>query len=139
VLHHTGSMYKAMSNAGDCVSKSGTRFIALYNKQQFASDYWLFIKKLYNKVIILRPFLIFVHFIYPTLPSICLNYLRNRQQIRAMNYWHDLLDWLGGYPFEVSTPEEIFHFYRQRGFQLEELKTVGGKLGCNEFVFREKN
>ena len=53
-----------------------------------------------------------------------------------MAYWNDLLDWLGGYPFEVSSPEEIFQFYKKRGFQLEKLKTVGGKLGCNEFVFK---
>ena len=53
-----------------------------------------------------------------------------------MTIWYDLVDWLGGYPFEVSTPQEIFDFYKSKGFTLIELKTVGGKLGCNEFVFR---
>ena len=32
-------------------------------------------------------------------------------------------------------PEEIFAFYRQRGFVLERMRTQGGDLGCNEFVF----
>jgi 2-polyprenyl-6-hydroxyphenyl methylase/3-demethylubiquinone-9 3-methyltransferase len=51
----------------------------------------------------------------------------------------DWLDWLGGYPFEVAKPEDIFHFYREMGFRLERLKTCGGGLGNNEFVFyREK-
>src|SRR5262249_16272109 len=27
---------------------------------------------------------------------------------RGMSRWHDLLDWVGGYPFEVAKPEEIF-------------------------------
>ena len=52
--------------------------------------------------------------------------------------WYDLLDWLGGYPFEVSTPSEIFNFYKLKGFELTQLKTVGGKLGCNEYVFCRK-
>ncbi len=54
---------------------------------------------------------------------------------RGMSPWCDLFDWVGGYPFEVSTPEQIFDFYRTRGFNLVKLKTCGGALGCNEFVF----
>lgn len=53
-----------------------------------------------------------------------------------MSRWHDLLDRAGGYPFEVATPTEVFGFLRARGFELEQLSTVGGSLGCNEFVFR---
>jgi hypothetical protein len=52
--------------------------------------------------------------------------------------WYDLVDWIGGYPFEVSTPEAVFDFVRARGFQLQRLKTCGGGLGCNEFVFRRE-
>jgi 2-polyprenyl-6-hydroxyphenyl methylase/3-demethylubiquinone-9 3-methyltransferase len=48
---------------------------------------------------------------------------------------YDWLDWLGGYPFEVARPEEVFDFYRKEFFILERLKTCGGGLGCNEFVF----
>jgi 2-polyprenyl-6-hydroxyphenyl methylase/3-demethylubiquinone-9 3-methyltransferase len=54
---------------------------------------------------------------------------------RGMCVWHDLVDWVGGYPFEVAKPEEIFDFYRDRGFVLMRLKTRGGKSGCNEFLF----
>ncbi len=52
-----------------------------------------------------------------------------------MSLWHDMLDWLGGYPFEVAKPEAIFKFYHDRGFNLTRLKTCGGRLGCNELVF----
>jgi 2-polyprenyl-6-hydroxyphenyl methylase/3-demethylubiquinone-9 3-methyltransferase len=53
-----------------------------------------------------------------------------------MSRWHDLVDWVGGYPFEVAAPEQIFDLYRDAGFQLERLRTCGGGLGCNEFVLR---
>jgi 2-polyprenyl-6-hydroxyphenyl methylase/3-demethylubiquinone-9 3-methyltransferase len=46
----------------------------------------------------------------------------------------DWIDWLGGYPFEVATPGEIVEFFRCRGFELIRQKTVGRRLGCNEFV-----
>ncbi len=52
-----------------------------------------------------------------------------------MSYFTDLLDWLGGYPFEVARPEDIFDFFRARGFEMVKLRTVGGGLGNNEFVF----
>ena len=54
---------------------------------------------------------------------------------RGMSLTHDWVDWLGGYPFEVSMPEDIFDFFHARGFVLEKLKTCAGKMGCNEFVF----
>ena len=49
---------------------------------------------------------------------------------------HDVIDWVGGYPFEVATPEAIFDFHRERGLTLTRLTTCGGGKGCNQFVFR---
>ncbi len=54
---------------------------------------------------------------------------------RGMSKWRDWIDWIGGYPFEVAKPEEIFGFYRDRGMGLIKMRTQGGSLGCNEFVF----
>ncbi len=52
-------------------------------------------------------------------------------------WWHDQLDWVGGYPFETATPAAIVTGYQARGYQLErsELCRPGGS-GCNQFVFR---
>lgn len=136
VLHHTGEMWRALDNVVELVKPNGLLFIALYNHQQFTSNYWTFVKRSYNKYRLIRPFWILLHFLYPTLPSIALKYVQNIKSPRGMTIWYDLLDWLGGYPFEVSTPKEIFNFYKSKGFILTELKTVGGKWGCNEFVFR---
>ena len=57
---------------------------------------------------------------------------------RGMNRWHDIIDWVGGFPYEVATVDEIFEFYRARGFALTKIKSGGVGLGCNEFVFERK-
>jgi hypothetical protein len=53
---------------------------------------------------------------------------------RGMNRWRDIVDWVGGYPYEVATPDQVFEFFKRRGLALTRLK-CGGGLGCNEFVF----
>jgi hypothetical protein len=45
------------------------------------------------------------------------------------------LDWVGGCPFEVAKPEEIFDVFRARGFTLQKMRAESGDLGCNEFIF----
>jgi 2-polyprenyl-3-methyl-5-hydroxy-6-metoxy-1,4-benzoquinol methylase len=136
VLHHTGEMWKALENARQRVRKGGRLFIALYNDQGFASRYWTVVKRLYCSSRLLRPVVLGVHAFYPLLPTYISRKIKSRNEPRGMSIVHDFVDWMGGYPFEVSTPAQILHFHRQRGFELQNLKTVGGKMGCNEFVFR---
>ena len=64
---------------------------------------------------------------------------RYLDRTRGMNLYYDVVDWIGGYPFETATPEEIFDFYYSQSFNLKKIVTVGGKMGCNEFVFVHKN
>jgi 2-polyprenyl-6-hydroxyphenyl methylase/3-demethylubiquinone-9 3-methyltransferase len=54
-----------------------------------------------------------------------------------MNRSCDIVDWVGGYPYEVARPEQIFDFYRDKGFILTKLKCGGVGLCCNEFVFQK--
>jgi SAM-dependent methyltransferase len=135
VLHHTGSMWQALANVSGLVAPRGLLFLALYNRQQVASHYWAFVKRTYNKHAFTRPLFIALHTIYPVLPSVAVRLLSNRKVPRGMSIWHDLLDWLGGYPFEVSRPAEIVKFYDERGFRTRVVKDVGRRLGCNEYVF----
>jgi 2-polyprenyl-6-hydroxyphenyl methylase/3-demethylubiquinone-9 3-methyltransferase len=55
-----------------------------------------------------------------------------------MTKWRDIIDWVGGYPYEVSTPDEVFDFCKERGFQLTKLNCGNVGLGCNQFVFEKK-
>jgi 2-polyprenyl-3-methyl-5-hydroxy-6-metoxy-1,4-benzoquinol methylase len=140
VLHHTGSMLLALDNAALCVPPGGTLFVAIYNDQGIISRYWTTIKRLYNRSAALRPVLVALHAPYLVGIRWLVRRFTGRARLeRGMNYWHDMIDWLGGFPFEVASPEVIFDFYRSRGFELVRLRTCGGRMGCNEFVFRRRS
>jgi 2-polyprenyl-6-hydroxyphenyl methylase/3-demethylubiquinone-9 3-methyltransferase len=53
---------------------------------------------------------------------------------RGMNRWYDIVDWVGGFPYEAARADQIFTFYRDRGLLLTNMK-IGGGLGCSEYVF----
>jgi 2-polyprenyl-6-hydroxyphenyl methylase/3-demethylubiquinone-9 3-methyltransferase len=51
-----------------------------------------------------------------------------------MSPWDDVVDWVGGYPFEVAKPGDIFTYFHQRGYTLTTMVTTHNK-GCNEYIF----
>jgi len=145
VLHHTGAMWTALENVISLVGDSGRLFISIYNDQGKFSRRWWKIKQIYNRLPPALRFLVLwpvgAHLWWrPTVKDFLLlrplHSWREYNQKRGMSPWRDVVDWVGGFPFEVATPEQIFDFYRQRGFSLERLLTCGGTLGCNQFVFR---
>jgi len=145
VLHHTGSMWEALENVAPLVKPDGQLFIAIYNDQGNASSLWLVVKKAYNKLPSWLHFLVLIPaFIRLWLPTVIRDIAvgkpfrtwRSYLKVRGMSPWRDVVDWVGGYPFEVAKPEQIFDMYKERGFRLEKLKTCAGGLGCNEFVFK---
>ncbi len=148
VLHHTGDLARALANVATLTDEAGGLFIAIYNDQGRTSRLWLKIKTLYNRLprgfrwLILWPAAIrlwepaSVRDLMAGKPF----YTWRRyagESSRGMSPWRDLVDWVGGLPFEVATPEHVFRFFRDRGFRLEELKTCQGGHGCNEFVFKK--
>ncbi|MGD9036475.1 MAG: class I SAM-dependent methyltransferase [Syntrophobacterales bacterium] len=136
VLHHTGAMWQGLENACNLVRPGGQLFLAIYNDQRWVSSYWRFIKLIYNKNLVFRLLVICFHLPYLYALRLFYRILTKRIELdRGMSLWHDMLDWLGGYPFEVAMPEEIFEFFFDRGFILTKLKTCGARHGCNEFVF----
>ncbi|MGH7289343.1 MAG: class I SAM-dependent methyltransferase [Myxococcota bacterium] len=143
VLHHTGAMWQALENVVPLVAHRGQLFIAIYNDQGRVSRQWRWVKRTYNRLprplrflvvvpsalalwwrsivkdlVTLRPFASF----------------RGYGRQRGMALGSDLIDWVGGYPFEVATPGAIFDFFRARGFSLSRLVTTQDH-GCNQFVF----
>jgi len=145
VLHHTGHMWEAFENTLEAVSENGVCFFSIYNDQGVRSKRWEKIKKFYcsgfcGKAIITTIFIPYFLFrvelnelLKGRNPFTVFSRYKNN---RGMSLYHDWIDWLGGYPFEVAKPEEIFEYFKKRGFILTKLKTTLG-LGCNEFVFKK--
>lgn len=145
VLHHTGDMKQALENTKPLLAQEGKLFIAIYNDQGSTSRYWWKVKKLYNDVgpigkkILLSicalrlwgPTIVRDALYYGSPMKTWSQYIQNR----GMSPWHDVVDWVGGFPFEVAKPEDIFYIFKKDGFSLEKLVTCAGGLGCNEFVF----
>jgi len=144
VLHHTGDMWKAFSLVDHLVKPNGgILFLSIYNDQGALSRFWKWEKRNYNRYAWFKYFAILGYYLSLIpwfLRDILLlrnpflsykNYARNR----GMSWFHDLKDWLGGYPFEVARPEEVFEFFKNKNYILLKLKTCGGGKGCNEFVF----
>lgn len=147
VLHHTGDMWTALANAAIPLAPRGKLFIAIYNNQGTASLRWTKVKRLYNQLPHgLRFLVVWPSFVVQYWRRLLKDFLRGRpfqtirdygKNQRGMSLWQDVVDWVGGYPFEVASPEQIFDFYKQRGFVLTRLKTCAGSSGCNEFVFQK--
>lgn len=144
VLHHTGNMKMALTNVKLPVEKGGKLWLAIYNDQGFRSRFWRAIKKFYCSGRTSKMTILLAFFPYFFIRGFFADLIRLRNPIqrysaysrsRGMSPFHDWIDWLGGYPFEVAKPEEIFDFYKKRAFQLLRLKTCGGGLGNNEYVF----
>ena len=143
VLHHTGSMWEALGNVVPLVTDGGRLFVAIYNDQGKPSRYWKRVKRWYNKLPgPLRFLVVWPSFVVLWWRPIVKDILAGKPTRsfreygggRGMSLWRDLVDWVGGYPFEVARPDEIFVFYRDRGFVLTNM-TTRWDLGCNEFVF----
>lgn len=150
VLHHTGSMWEALDNVHALVAPGGLLALAIYNDQGGTSRRWAWIKTFYNvSPRMVRFFLIAGVGLFFEIRAILvrLTKLQNplpfkgwaeSKHLRGMSAWYDLVDWVGGYPFEVAKPEAIFDFFSRRSFTLVALKTCGGGLGCNEFAFKKE-
>ena len=151
VLHHTGQMWQALENVHKLVAPGGKLFIALYNDTGSQSTRWKWIKKTYNRLpgILKAPYTMLViapdelksiaRSVLTLSPGSYIKTWSNYDRRRGMNRWRDIVDWVGGYPYEVSTPDEVFDFFSDRGFDLRKLNCGRVGLGCNQFVFIRAN
>lgn len=145
VLHHTGAMWGALEQALNLVAEGGRLWVALYNRQPVWSSFWVHVKRTYLRLPSqLRPVYVAPFFLYGIGTGFAADLLRGRDPRlryagvgrRGMSPWHDWVDWVGGWPFEVAAPEEVLGFAQPRGFTPVKTVTVGRRHGCNEYVFR---
>jgi len=144
VLHHTGHMWQAFENISMLTGKNGMLAISIYNDQGFLSKFWTLAKYIYNRSPRALQWLLGnIFFLLWAILMLVTDLVNGRSimaryrgvDARGMNAYYDAIDWIGGYPFEVATPEEIIRFFNDKSYALSKLEKRQG-MGCNEFVFK---
>jgi len=136
VLHHTGKMYASFNNTKKLVKKNGLLVIAIYNKH-FTSSIWKQIKYFYMKSpLIIKKALIWVIFIIRLLGNLIINQKNPLKQDRGMNFYFDIVDWAGGYPYEYASVDEVKRYFEKNGFKTINVIKTSGFTGCNQFIFK---
>ena len=147
VLHHTGAMYRALRAAAALVAPGGQFIFALYRWTPLC---WLWKSEkrwyaaagptaqararatyvaLFRAVFALRRRGSFS------------GYLADYRQRRGMDFYHDVHDWLGGWPYESISPAQTDRFMTGLGFQRVRAFTAAGVnvglfgSGCDEYVY----
>jgi asparagine synthetase B (glutamine-hydrolysing) len=133
VLHHTGKMWDAIKNAEILCKKGGYVWIALYEDgSTFKED--LNLKKTYNfssddhKIDLIK---FYLNKRYRTVEELW------TPDNRGMNHYHDAIDWIGGYPYEVANHKEVINFFEKKNYTLKRNFVSGGR-GNSIFLFKKE-
>lgn len=146
VLHHTGDMYAALRNVARLLAPNGLLCIAIYNRVSnrfLNSDRWWKIKRAYNhSPRLARRAMEIAYLSYWAAGRVYrrqnpLRVAAEYKRKRGMAFMTDAIDWLGGYPYEYATVDEIVSFFHAE-CGLEAAKVIPTDprgTGNNEFVF----
>lgn len=136
VLHHTGNMWLAIRNACALVAPQGYFICSIYNRHG-SSPAWKGIKWFYNALPAL-PRRGLIGLLYPViyLAKWAVTGENPRKKERGMDFFHDVVDWVGGYPYEYASRDEIIAFVQALGFTSLRVIPAQVPTGCNEFIFR---
>ncbi|MBL8200264.1 MAG: class I SAM-dependent methyltransferase [Chromatiales bacterium] len=138
VLHHTGEMWSAIDNATHRVRPGGSLFLMIYRDWGLKSRIWLRIKRTYCSGAVGRWAVLALFIPYYVVRGVIEDVVRLRnpwaryreyQRNRGMSKFHDWIDWLGGYPYEFATIEQVEAFCEQRGLVIT-------RQEGEEYVFR---
>ena len=147
VLHHTGDMWRAINHAAAAVHESGRLFIAIYNDQGWKSRFWWHVKNVYSRLpdglnkayaVSLGTFFHAANILKYTArlqPMKAIRPLLNYKKNRGMSVYHDVVDWMGGFPYEYATYEKLKSHIEEQGFELVKGQK-NTSLGCHQMVFR---
>ena len=146
VIHHSGNMRQGLKNALSLGHDNSYLYIALYNTctrvVEGTSWFWTKAKRIYS----LQPWSRYILKPLYTLYLIAgitatgknpISYIRGYKSFRGMNFFTDIEDRLGGYPYEHASYKEVIKFYADHGYSLIKWVEVRS-IGCNEFLFAKK-
>ena len=135
VLHHTGDMEKAFANCVGLVKPGGQLIVAIYNRH-WSSPLWGCIKRVYCRLPRIGQktmIWLFVPVIY--LAKLLVTRRNPLEKERGMDFLVDIVDWVGGYPYEYATVDEVLDLGTKYGLKMLRVAPARVPTGCNEFVF----
>src|SRR5262249_39730517 len=145
VLHHTGAMRQAIARSAALVKPGGLLALALYRRTPLCGV-WRAIKKWYSsangrsqakaRAIYVAVLSAALRTRGESLQDYILQY-----NGRGMDFYHDIHDWLGGYPYESIEAQTLRAWMLEHGFV--ELRSFTKPVrafglfgsGCDEYVF----
>jgi len=143
VLHHTGSMWQAEENAKCLMKKNSLLYIALYDDRPYFDlplCYWGEVKERYNSAGWFGKKRIEFWYVWgfylqrkvTKIPHL-IKQAREYKKSRGMDLYRDAVDWLGGWPFEYASVEEVKRFVSER-LDLELINLATGQANA-EYLF----
>lgn len=145
VLHHTGDMWQGLQKAVGMMKDDGLLAIALYKRTPFCG-LWRVEKRIYShSPTAVQAMMRWLYMLacYSRELGAGRNPFKKQsasyQQYRGMSQAHDTHDWLGGYPYESASPEEVHAELHKLGLNIvRENLTLGGTglfgTACDEYV-----
>ncbi|NJO16961.1 MAG: class I SAM-dependent methyltransferase [Thioploca sp.] len=135
VLHHTGNMQYALQQAASLVKENGYLVISIYNRH-WTSPIWRIIKWLYcHSPSLLQKGLIYLFYPIIWLAKYLVTGKNPNKMTRGMDFLYNVVDWVGGYPYEYASIEEIELLLNKQGLVMVKAIPSQVPTGCNEFVF----
>lgn len=136
-LHHTGKMYEAISNSLQLANKDSLFVIAIYNKH-CSSWAWKIVKYIYNIApVFLKKMMIYFFGAIILIAKFLVTRKNPLTMRRGMNFYYNIVDWIGGYPYEYALAQEIVDFVEKKGFKIQKIIQPKVPTACNEFVFKK--
>ena len=136
-LHHTGRMADALASCVNFLAPGGLLAVAIYNRH-WSSRFWRAIKYCYcNTNSIVQRLLVysFIPIIWSA-KVIATGKLFSKKQ-RGMSFFFDVVDWIGGYPYEYATIPEFLELCSLHNLELVMVRPSDVPTGCNEFILRK--
>ena len=152
VLHHTGDMMRAVRIASSLVAPGCLFIFALY-RRIWTDGFWKREKRWYARASTkaqARARLIYIFLFQHGLRLKGRDfekYVRNYSKKRGMDFFHDVHDWLGGWPYESISADEVNALMAFINFTSKPIITPKRKFldraaeffgsSCDEYIYRK--
>jgi SAM-dependent methyltransferase len=139
VLHHTGSMWQAINNALSMVKESGLFYLTIYKDDNYEKSIRL--KEKFNNAGEFGKKMMINKEILKLMARRALKlknpFAWNERLERGMNIYHDLVDWLGGLPYEAVGEDEMLQWGIKNDLTLLRILCKGNYGACNYYLFKK--